>query len=431
MRKRRFLALFALATTFCLSSCSLFNDDDIAIVNHYNPTETPEPIPPGSVVVDGGVVGKPVSTVENALCFKNIPYDVDNVIPNTYKTGGENEIIYNVNGGEDYYGDAQSNNYDLYVPNSDITPRDQDHIVMLFIHGGAWVMGYKTDVNPYVHEFANRGYITATIKYTKLHRAMDDPTLSIFRDLDEIDACIKSIKKVLGELGFDTAKTHLVIGGASSGAHLTMLYAYSRGQRSALPIEFLVNAVGPVDIKESAWRCFRNDDGREDGLYGSAFNDQPKERLIIQGEDGDPTWNDYQTMRIANGMCGMPFSLSEVKATTDENKEEILYPNAASNSMLMAGGGEDLLSATYWINQGINHFPIICAYAGKDTVVGINQYATLAAALDNQGIDHLIHSDNTGYVYFKDSEHNKITREYDQVNYDKLIEEIDYRCNNL
>ena len=156
---------------------------------------------------------------------------------------------------------------------------------------------------------------------------MDDPSLSIFRNLDEIDACIASIKSVLGELGFDTSKTNLVIGGASSGAHLTMLYAYSRGDKCPLPIKFLIDAVGPVDIKPENWKRFVNatDEVLDAGITASAIATQEsngnlrKLRVADTDESADPYyWNDYQTMRIANGMCGIPFSTIEIQNTTDD-----------------------------------------------------------------------------------------------------------------
>ena len=228
MKKNRLLSsVIFVSALLSLSACGLFNDNDIAIHNSYHQVASePEEDPDGKPA--GGVIGHRVDTVPDAYYFKNICYAQDGKIPNTYKTDGIHENKYNPNGGQDYDGDQTSNNYDLYVPDS--TPRNDKHVVILFIHGGAWVSGFKTDVNPYVYEFANKGYVTATIKYTLLNRAMDDPTLSIFRDLDEIDACISSIKSVLSELEFDTSKTELVIGGASSGSHLAMLYTYSRGQ---------------------------------------------------------------------------------------------------------------------------------------------------------------------------------------------------------
>lgn len=406
-----------------LSACSLFNDDDVKYSNQYNPKISQVSEDPNAVKA-GGVTGKVVDKVPNALCFKNINYATENKIVNTYKSGGANHKEYNVNNNQDYTADKTSNNFDLYVPNG-LNKADK-HVVVLFIHGGAWVSGLKIDVNPYVHEFANKGYITATIKYTLLKRTMDDPTLSIFRNLDEIDACLSKIKSCLGELGFDTTKSNLVLGGASSGAHLAMLYSYSRGKSSPIPLKFIVDAVGPVDIKPDSWKSFvnANDSALNGGLSASAIATQKTNgniaELTIMGEEGSPTWNEYQTMRIANGMCGLPYSKSEVEASTDSNKRAITNPNAASNSMTKAGGGEDQLSVTYWMSS-TNNFPIVCAYAGKDSIVGIGQYARLETALNANSIQHEM-------FYFRDSDHTEISKEKNETAYTNFINKIDEWC---
>ena len=427
MKNKVLVPVLLIAGLLSLSACSLFNDDDLAYTNVYN---DPEPEAP---VIDydhytRGVQGKIIEATPNAYCYKNICYAENEKIINTYKEGGENYLPtlgYNVNNGEDYFANKSSNNYDLYVPNS--VAKNAEHTVLLFIHGGAWVSGFKTSVNQYVHEFANRGYITATVKYKLLDRKMDNPSLSIFRDLDEIDACIASIKLALEELHFDTTKTSLVIGGASSGAHLTMLYAYSRGHKSALPIEFLVDAVGPVEIKPRAWKTFKvvNDAVLNAGLTSAAIEQQELNdnlgRLSIAEEkddDNNPVyWNDYQTMRIANGMCGLPNSVDDVKSSSS-NKETINNPNAASTLMTKDEGGEDLLSVTYWINHTTNNFKIICAYAGMDNIIGIAQYAQLEKALDAKGIEH------SELHYFKDSNHTEITAKKNPTAYNGFIGEI-------
>ena len=423
-----------------LTSCTLFDDSDIAIHNNYNPpSETHEPGEGGETVVNGVEGTDAVIKDENgnvirdlhATVFKSVCYATDDKIANTYKVGGVNANEFNVNQGEDYAGSKSRNNYDLYIPNTfkeDTTKMDQNHVVVLFIHGGAWVSGFKTDVNEYLYEFTDRGYIAATIKYSLLRKEMDDPTLSIFRDLDEIDACIKSIKTVLTDLGFNTAKTKLVLGGASSGAHLAMLYSYSRGQHAALPIQFIVDAVGPVDIVPESWKWFSSsapssvyDDITKDAI---ADNSSYLITLPVAGMGYD--WNEYRTMFIANGMCGMPYTAATVAAaTTDE--ETISDPNnEAVIHLTQANGGEDQLSVTYWINKGINSYPIVCAYAGQDTVVGINQYARLQTALDNHSIDH-------PYFYFKNSNHQDIdNKDPSRVEvYNAFLAEITSRCNAL
>ncbi len=432
MKKSRFLLIpLLLGGLMSLSACTLFDDSDIAIKNEYNPPSDEPEIDPDAIYA-GGVYSVKSSHTPDALVFKTIGYaNEEGKIINTYKVGGANYTEYNVNHGEDYNATKSSNNYDLYVPNS--LDKNEKHTVILFIHGGAWVSGFKTDVNKYIYEFTNRGYIAATLKYTLLNRDMNNDSLSIFRNMDEIDACVTSIKSVLGELEFDTTKTNLVIGGASSGAHLAMLYAYSRNSSSALPIKYIIDAVGPVDIKPENWKAFTSVDEdalntalREDGI-ASLEADGKLVSLPIAGDKDGYTWSSYQTMRIANGMCGLPYSLEEVEAAADSNKEEIATNNAAAISMTKAGGGEDQLSVTYWMNQSADKIPLIAAYAGLDTIVGIAQYATLEHALTDNGI-----FDEDNYFYFRNSGHTNIDKvEADSAVYNAFIERIDEVCEAL
>ena len=438
MKKKKLLLIpLILSGLMCLTACDkvteffseLFDENAFSYSNKYNPpVSTSEEIVDPNAVIAGGVVAKDAEETPNAYCFKNISYATDDSIANTYKTGGANENEFNVNGNEDYFGSKSNNNFDLYVPKN--LAKNQKHAVILFIHGGAWISGFKTDVNSYVHAFANKGYITATIKYTLLKKSMDDRSLSIFRNLDEIDACIASIKSALEDLDFDTSKTNLVIGGASSGAHLAMLYAYSRGDRSPLPIRFVVDAVGPVDIKPANWKRFDNmsSDEYEAALdaglgYTAIENARSADQLsplrVSDGSSDPYDWNDYQTMRIANGMCGIPYSVADVESSTDEEKTNITNPNAASNAMTKAGGGEDQLSVTYWINNTTNRFPIIAAYSGKDGVVGVAQYAALQNALDTNTITY-------APFYFKNSGHTNIAE--DTTEYNNFVNKIDQWC---
>ncbi len=422
MKKSRVLLPILLASVAMgLSSCGLYSDKNLEISNHFNSVAPTSQIDPNAVIA-GGVVGKEIEQVSNAYCFKNIGYAVDERIANTYKTGGVNESEYNPNNGEDYSGNKANNNFDLYVPKT--VNKNAEHVVILFIHGGAWVTGFKADVNPYVYDFANRGYITANIKYTLLKRTMDDASRSIFRNLDEIDACIKAIKSALEDLEIDTSKSKLVIGGASSGAHLSMLYAYSRGEQSALPIKFVIDAVGPTDIKPDVWKKFNtaSDEVLNAGIDKDAIAAQKAAsnlgELEISGEGAN--WNPYQTVRIANGMCGIPFSKENVEACSSD-KNAIDQPNAASSSMTKADGGRDQVSVTYWMQKKSNRFPIVCAYAGKDSVVGIAQYANLQEVMDDVHIEY-------DFTYFKESGHTEISKEKDATAYNDFVNKVVARC---
>ena len=129
-------------------------------------------------------------------------------------------------------------------------------------------------------------------------------------------------------------------------------------------------------------------------------------------------------MRIANGMCGIPYTPIEIQNSTDENKESIVNPNEASNSMTKVGGGEDQVSVTYWMNQTTNNYPMVCAYAGKDTIVGIAQFAKLQAAMDVKGIDY-------DYVYFRNSGHTQISKEDDETKYNEFVNKVLTRLESI
>ena len=430
MKKNRLIILSALSV-LALTSCSLFNDDDvdIKVENHFNsPEQASAPATPKETV--NGVGSQDVKLGDtDALLFKNVEYSntEDGKIKNTYTTA--NGFLFNTNNGQDYEVSSTDNNFDMYIPEN--LDRTLNHNVVLFIHGGAWVSGAKTHVNPYIKEFTKRGYIAATIEYTLLSKAsltedtMDDDTLaknrtiSIFRDLDEIDACIYTMKDCLVKLGF-TGTLSLVIGGASSGSHLAMLYSYSRGSESAFGVpKFIINAVGPTDIKENVWKAFsfateedynaalEGDDALGYTRIHNAETSGNLQPLKVSGAEFN--WNEYQTMRIANGMCGFPFTPAQVSATTDEEKTTVnhtsdVYEDMVSNTV----NGESLLSVTNYIDS-LHNIPIICGYGGHDSIVGIAQYANLQTALQDAGIDHV-------FYYFKDCGHTDLDKDETQYN---------------
>ena len=428
MKKLRYIALTMLSA-LTLTSCSLFSDADIEINNKFNPKGHSTTIVTTTDHI-GDVYGTKVSDVPHATVFKSVVYSNvpgENKIRNTYTSG--DYASYEVNNGQDYVVNKDNNNFDLYVP--DGLNKHAKQNVVLFIHGGAWISGLKTQVNPYVKKFANEGHIAATIEYTLLNKDVIDSSssdkdakhssLSIFRDLDEIDACITTMKEGLIELGFD-GDLNLVLGGASSGAHLAMLYAYSRGDSSDMPISFLIDAVGPTDIKQDVWKSFKyatdeiHEQELDDGIDKNHISDSNTKELPVAGQGYN--WNEYQTMRIANGMCGMPFSINEVEAsTTDVTKTSVtiktsnVYKTIVSNAL----SGQDLLSVTHFMTNS-NVIPMICAYAGKDSVVGVKQYANLQAKLDS------LTGSEYEFVYFRDSDH--VNLEDDKTEYNKFVNKI-------
>ena len=93
------------------------------------------------------------------------------------------------------YGSREHNTYDLYLPH-DAASKDS-LALMLFIHGGSWLGGDKTDHNGDCYKWVQKGYATASMNYSLL----TEEGTSFLTMLDEIEACIRHIKSFAEEKG--------------------------------------------------------------------------------------------------------------------------------------------------------------------------------------------------------------------------------------
>lgn len=117
--------------------------------------------------------------------------------------------------------------------------------LLIFLHGGSWKKGNRTDMLPLMIDFARHGYMTATVSYR----------------LDGYPRCVEDVCDAVtwffehgDEYGYDTARIGIV--GASAGAHLAMLAAYgwqhkkdgahATGDRHR--VKAVVDIFGPVDL---------------------------------------------------------------------------------------------------------------------------------------------------------------------------------------
>jgi len=75
---------------------------------------------------------------------------------------------------------------------------------------------------------------------------------NVYRILDEITACIKSIKKELISQGFDGEKLEMALYGISAGGQLILTYTFSN-KAEIIPIKFIMNSVGVVTINSTYW----------------------------------------------------------------------------------------------------------------------------------------------------------------------------------
>ena len=182
----------------------------------------------------------------------NIPYFKNDKIKNTFKKNGKNykEEIGDINKGNDYQKNER-NYYNLFIPYSSTKQKDKFNQILLFIHGGAWIGGNKEDIEFLCSRYTKMGFITATMGYTLLLEKYKE--YNIFRILDEITACIESIKEQLKQQGFNENKLEIAIGGISAGGHLALLYSYSMLNISSIPIKFVIDYVGPASLEPEFW----------------------------------------------------------------------------------------------------------------------------------------------------------------------------------
>ena len=115
------------------------------------------------------------------------------------------------------YGTHERHKVDIFIPE---VPKSKNGFI-LFIHGGGWHDGDKEIHSKDAEYFYNRGYICASMNYRFVSEK-----LSVFNELDDITSALKTIKIKCAEYGFNIEK--LILSGGSAGAHLALLYAYTR-----------------------------------------------------------------------------------------------------------------------------------------------------------------------------------------------------------
>ena len=232
--------------------------------------------------------------------------------------------------------------------------------------------------------YVDLGYITATLGYTLLNST--DNSTNVFRMIDEISSAIKNIKERLKNEGFNEDKLELAIGGASAGAHLSLIYAYSI-KSPAIPIKFVINISGPTSLEPKHLIKLKEEeslDSIEPFYINEAKQQNKTESLGLQIE--------LYFVSLINLLLGNKYSEEQLKQIFNNgylDEENEIYKKMIA-----------LINYTIPINYvDKNTIPTLCIYGGNDTVVGIEQYALLKEKFDsikNEKIS-IIYSRNWGH----------------------------------
>lgn len=120
------------------------------------------------------------------------------------------------------YGSHERQKADIFIPQ-----KSESCGLILFIHGGGWTEGDKSAHESDALYFCNLGYLSASINY----RFVSDD-ISVFEELEDIALALTVIKEKAAEYGIFAEK--LILSGGSAGAHLSLLYAYTRREVSPI-----------------------------------------------------------------------------------------------------------------------------------------------------------------------------------------------------
>ena len=113
--------------------------------------------------------------------------------------------------------DGQLLKLDLYVPEK----TDRKPPLLVWIHGGGWTKGSKSQFNPIFVRLTEEGYAAASIDY-RLEGLTSHP-----KQIHDCKGAIRWLRANADKYGYDV--TRIGVGGGSAGGHLVLLLGLSSG----------------------------------------------------------------------------------------------------------------------------------------------------------------------------------------------------------
>ncbi|HZF00204.1 MAG TPA: alpha/beta hydrolase [Planctomycetota bacterium] len=175
---------------------------------------------------------------------------------------------------------------------------------IVLIHGGGWAAGNKNGHNQQVHDFVQKGYVSATIHYRFA------PKFVFPAQVEDVKCAIRFLRANAEKYGIDKARIGAV--GFSAGAHLSMM-------------------LGAMD--------------KADGFEGEGGNPDESSKVnavVAFFGPTDFTTDDWpeRTVPILNGFLG---GTKAEKADAYKKASPITYVNAGDAPMLLLQGTKDIL----------------------------------------------------------------------------------------
>lgn len=259
------------------------------------------------------------------------------------------------------YGSHERQVMDLCIP-TDTENKDEVGLV-LFIHGGGWMLGDKEGYEDDMEEVSEKyGCAAATINYRYLSEDID-----MYDIADDIGLALSKIKQVGEENGLNINKVLLT--GMSAGGHLSMFYAYSRKDTAPITPVAVVSYCGPTDLTDENY--YYNYDLDKESTFGD---------------------KDFIAMLFSYG-CGKTFTYETRQSATEELKG---------------------VSPLYYVDE--NTVPTVINHGKMDTIVPYSNADAIVKKFEQYGVKYDLNIfPNSNHGLNKDKKSAKIA--------DKLFDE--------
>ncbi|MGB0167601.1 MAG: alpha/beta hydrolase fold domain-containing protein, partial [Luteibaculum sp.] len=164
-------------------------------------------------------------TAQNPLRFYNKVFPANSISIDTSLVYGSN-YVYNALEGEIGLTEEEQT-LDIYFPPLSDTLKSRPLII--WAHGGSFLGGTKDDADIvyFCKEFAERGFVTASINYRLGYEAPIDSIAAVrtvYRALQDGRAAVRFMRSVASEYNIDTNRIYF--GGTSAGAFIATNMVY-------------------------------------------------------------------------------------------------------------------------------------------------------------------------------------------------------------
>jgi acetyl esterase/lipase len=172
---------------------------------------------------------------------------------------------------------------DLYLP---ATPKGKDVPVVIFVHGGGWASGFRSEFVPMAVRLAQRGYAAATISYRLSGEAQYPAAIHDTR------AAVRWVREHAGQYHIDPQRIALA-GGSAGGqiaslsgvtGHLDKFDPGAAGSPVSSAVQAIVNIDGLSDFTSEAARANEDDPRKKISAAGAWFGGRYSEKADLWRE---------------------------------------------------------------------------------------------------------------------------------------------------